>query len=135
MQNIRVSTVLLAIVLILAACRGGSSGPDDVAVDLAVTPHPPCVGPATIVTNLQDPGGEPVAGAQVSLEGDMNHAGMVPVLGEATEVAPGRYETPLTFSMGGDWFILVHATLPDGRTLEHKVDVPGVEGACGTLSP
>jgi hypothetical protein len=135
MKNVRVSTLLLAMMLILVACRGGTSGSGDVTVDLAVTPHPPCVGPATIVTNLQDQGGEPVAGAQVSLEGNMNHAGMVPVLGEATEVAPGRYETPLTFSMGGDWFIMIHATLSDGRTLDHKVDVRGVEGACGASSP
>ena len=135
MQNIRVSIVLLAMMLILAACRGGTSGPGGVAVDLAVTPHPPCVGPATIVASLQDPDGEPVAGAHVSLEGNMNHAGMVPVLGEAREVAPGRYETPLAFTMGGDWFIMVHAALADGRTLEHKVDVPGVAGGCGASPP
>jgi len=28
--------------------------------------------------------------------------------------------------MAGDWFILVRATLADGRSLEEKVDVPGV---------
>jgi hypothetical protein len=29
--------------------------------------------------------------------------------------------------MAGDWFILVRATLPDGRKLERQVDVPGVQ--------
>jgi hypothetical protein len=29
--------------------------------------------------------------------------------------------------MAGDWFILVKATLPDGRKLERQVDVPGVK--------
>jgi len=32
--------------------------------------------------------------------------------------------------MGGDWFILVRATLADGRSLEEQVDVPGVGDVC-----
>jgi hypothetical protein len=51
---------------------------------------------------------------------------MKPVFGTAKEVRPGRYEAPLEFTMGGDWFILVNATFPDGRRLERKVDVRGV---------
>ena len=58
----------------------------------------------------------------------MNHAGMVPVFADARETAPGRYEATLNFTMAGDWFILVQARLPDGRTVEQAIDVPGVQG-------
>jgi hypothetical protein len=64
----------------------------------------------------------------------MNHAGMVPSLANATEVAPGRYGASLDLTMAGDWFVLVRADLPDGRTLEHRTDLPGVVDAGGTMS-
>ena len=37
--------------------------------------------------------------------------------------------------MGGDWFILVRAELPDGRSMERKVDVPGVDAASAARRP
>lgn len=116
----------LLVLLVLAGCRGQVAEQPDIAVTLAVTPEPPQVGPATVVVTLAGADGEPIAGAVVKLEGNMSHAGMKPVFADATEVAPGRYEASLEFTMGGDWFILVQAALPDGQTLEHKVDVPGV---------
>ena len=125
----------LLVALILAGCRGGGGDLEDVNVDLAVTPDPPYVGPATVVVTLSDDAGQPISGAEMSLEGNMNHAGMIPVLTEASEVSPGRYEAALEFTMGGDWFFLVQVQLPDGRSLEHQVDVPGVDAFCGTPAP
>jgi hypothetical protein len=84
---------------------------------------------------LRDAEGQPITGAKMSLEGNMSHPGMVPVLATASEVSPGRYEAALEFTMGGDWFILVQATLPDGRLLEQRVDVPGVAAVCETPEP
>jgi hypothetical protein len=57
----------------------------------------------------------------------MNHAGMRPVFADAKEVEPGKYEATLELTMGGDWFVLITGTLPDGRKLHRKVDVPGVK--------
>jgi hypothetical protein len=125
---------LLAI-LALVGCRGGNGGPEDVIVDLTVFPDPPCMGPATVVIQMTDAEAQPIVGAQISLEGNMNHAGMVPVLTEALEMSPGRYEAGLEFTMGGDWFILVQVKLADGRSVEQKVDVPGVDADCGTPAP
>ncbi len=119
--------LLVLWILALAGCRGQGVEQPDIAVTLAVTPEPPKVGPATLVVTLAGADGQPVTGATVKLEGNMSHAGMQPVFADATEVAPGRYEAPLEFTMGGDWFVLVRAILPDGRALEHKVDLPGVE--------
>jgi hypothetical protein len=100
-------------------------------VDLAIEPDPPRIGPAVVTVTLRDADGQPIQGALVTLEGNMNHAGMVPVLANATEVAEGRYQADMEFTMGGDWFILVQAELPDGRSMERKVDVPGVDLLCG----
>jgi hypothetical protein len=125
----------LLVVLVLVGCRGGTGELEDLTLDLAVTPDPPYAGPATVVVELTDVAGQPITGAEITLEGNMNHAGMVPVLVESVEEVPGRYKATLEFTMAGDWFILVQATLSDGRSLEYKVDVPGVDAFCGTPAP
>jgi len=83
-----------------------------------------------VEARLADEAGQPIEGADVELEGNMSHAGMVPVFAAAREVAPGQYEAQLEFTMGGDWFIVVRAALPDGRSLERTFDVPGVDVTC-----
>jgi len=69
---------------------------------------------------------KPLSGARVRLEGNMTHAGMTPVFAEAQEAEPGRYRATLEFTMGGDWVVIVHAVLPDGRQVERQFDVKGV---------
>jgi len=91
-----------------------------------VMPRPPRVGTATITLSVADDAGRPVSGASVRLEGDMSHAGMKPVFGEAKESEPGRYRVALEFTMAGDWVVLVHLTLPDGSRVEQQFDVKGV---------
>ncbi|MGD8627114.1 MAG: FixH family protein [Anaerolineae bacterium] len=122
--------LLLAGAVLVACARGGADLPD-VGLELTVDPHPPQIGPATLLVSLSDAAGQPIRGAQVELEGNMNHAGMVPVFATAVEVAPGRYRAELEFTMAGDWFILVRAALPDGRALERRVDLTGVDAVCG----
>jgi hypothetical protein len=116
----------LVLVLLLAGCSRGGQDVSDMRVDLAVDPSPPRRGVATVTAKLSDASGQPITGASVEFEGDMNHAGMVPVLAQAAEVAPGQYQASLEFTMAGDWFILVRAILSDGHSMEHQVDVPGV---------
>lgn len=121
----------LLLLLSLVGCSRGAKDLPEIAVDLVISPEPPQLGPAAITVTLQDAEGEPISGARVELEGNMNHAGMVPVFADAGEVTPGRYQASLEFTMGGDWFILVRADLPDGRSMERKIDVPGVDAICG----
>jgi hypothetical protein len=120
----------IVLLLSVASCGRGSADLPDVNVDLAIEPQPPQIGPARLTASLKDAAGQPISGAEVELEGNMNHAGMVPEFAQAREIAPGRYQGDLEFTMGGDWFILVRAELPDGRTLERKIDVPGVDTIC-----
>ncbi len=56
----------------------------------------------------------------------MSHAGMVPVFTGARETEPGRYQSTMELSMAGDWFILVHVTLKDGRKLDRQFEIKGV---------
>jgi hypothetical protein len=93
---------------------------------VAVRPDPPRVGPAQLALTLADAAGAPLAGGSVQLEATMAHAGMQPVFATAKEIAPGRYEAALEFTMGGDWFLIVTAAFPDGRKLERQVPLPGV---------
>jgi YtkA-like len=83
------------------------------------------VGVATITAELSE-GAAPVTGAVVALEGDMSHPGMAPVFGTAKEKEPGRYEGHIQLTMPGDWVILEHITLADGRKLERQLDVNSV---------
>ncbi|MBE7551027.1 MAG: FixH family protein [Anaerolineales bacterium] len=126
----RASFILLVMfLLILTGCRrAGQNDLADIGVNVAVNPNPPQVGQAAVTVTLSEADGQPITGAKVELEGNMTHAGMAPTLAQPSEVSPGRYEAPLDFTMAGDWFILVRATLPDGRKLERQVDVPGVKG-------
>lgn len=107
----------------------GCSRPTDsfptLAVEHSISPEPLRVGPATVTLRLADNAGKPVSGARVALEADMSHAGMAPVFAQAKEIAPGQYQSHLTFAMAGDWVILLHVR-PSGQTLERQFEVSGL---------
>jgi len=81
------------------------------------------VGPTAITLKLSDASGKPVTGANSAIETDRSNAGMSPGVAEAKEGGAGRYKAPLEFQMEGDWGILLHVTLPDGKKLERQIDV------------
>jgi len=81
----------------------------------------------TITLRVTDVSGKPVTGARVTFEGNMSHAGMVPVVADAREVEPGRYLSTMELSMAGDWNVAAHVTLPDGRRLDQQFEIKGVE--------
>jgi hypothetical protein len=56
----------------------------------------------------------------------MSHPGMQPVFADVYEVGRGRYRAPLHFTMAGDWVLLVSGRLPDGRSVERRIEVAGV---------
>ena len=113
--------------LFLAGCGRRPEPRADVSVEHEISPDPPRVGTATVTLRVSDASGRPLSGARVSLEANMSHAGMRPVFGEARELEPGRYQSALEFTMGGDWVVLVRLTLPDGRKIERELNVKGVK--------
>ena len=98
----------------------------DLTLTHEVSPQPPRVGPSTITLKLADASGKPATGVHVRLEGNMSHAGMNPVFAEAKETDPGRYSSTMGLTMAGDWHVVVHMTLPDGRKLERQFEIKGV---------
>ena len=97
-----------------------------VSINYEVAPQPAQVGSAKITVVLADGTMNPVTGARITLEGAMSHAGMAPIFSTAKEVAPGRYQANLDLAMAGDWVILSHITLADGRKIEDQMDLKGV---------
>lgn len=123
----RKSIIALCICLVLVqACRRQSDSLPSLSIAHKVSPQPPRVGQATITLSVYDAAGQPVSGAHVNLEGNMSHPGMVPVFAEARETESGRYLSTMELSMAGDWLVIAHVTLPDGRTLDHQFEIKGV---------
>ena len=91
-----------------------------------VSPQPPRVGQTTIGLLLRDASGQPVSGAHIKLETNMSHAGMAPVLADAPEAAPGHYGATIQLSMAGDWIVVAHVSLADGRKLDQQFEINGV---------
>ena len=110
---------LLAATL-LVSCRppsdrvSGDAASNGALVSVELLTRPARVGPASIEVTVRD-GSAAVSGASVRVTGDMTHAGMVPVVAEASEVDDGVYRSDgFAFDMAGDWVITVDVTLPDG---------------------
>jgi hypothetical protein len=123
----RVSFLLfVAACLFFAACNQQvSSAP--VAIDSEVSPQPARVGPVTITIKISDSAAQPVSGAHIQLEGDMSHPGMAPVISDTKEIDAGRYRGVLQLNMAGDWVVLAHVILADGRKFEPQINVSGVQ--------
>jgi hypothetical protein len=112
--------------LAVTACHRTADETPGVVVKERITPQPARIGPATVAVELADPAGKPITHATIMVEADMSHPGMSPVFAEAKETAPGSYNAPISFNMGGDWVVLLHIKLADGRKIERQVDVRGV---------
>jgi hypothetical protein len=108
-------------------CYRAAATARDITVQETIAPRPVRVGTVTLSIHLADVSAKPVTYAKISVEADMSHPGMSPVFGTATETSPGLYTAHLNFNMGGDWVVLSHIVLADGRKMEYQIDVSGVE--------
>lgn len=117
---------LCVCVALLSGCRQQKDSAPDLTLAHEISPQPPRVGQVAIALRLMDASGKPLTGAVMKLEGNMSHAGMVPVFADAQETEPGRYLGTLEFSMAGDWYVVVTGTLPNGRKFERQLEVKGV---------
>lgn len=115
------------VLLVAGGCRPAGQSIAETEVRLELTPNPPRVGTAQIALTLTDAAGQPLETDSLEVEGNMNHAGMVPVFATLRPTTAGRYEGSLEFTMAGDWFLLVSGQLADGRRIDQKIDVPGVQ--------
>ena len=119
---------LLAFPLLVACAPVRPSPMQAEPADVVITLLPPEAGAPYLKVSLHDAANSPITDAQVSLEGNMNHAGMVPVVSEpvsdnADGAADGLYQLPFEFTMFGDWIITVSVTTADGHTASTDVNV------------
>jgi len=124
MKILGILMVLLAV--LIAGCRAQAVTPTanaSLMIDMQVEPDPAAVGEAVLSVTVTDAAGQPVTDAAISARGDMSHAGMAPVLAAATENDGGVYRIPFTWTMGGDWFVEITVTRPDGSTVSQRFDL------------
>ncbi|MGD0910533.1 MAG: FixH family protein [Terracidiphilus sp.] len=114
-------------VCVAVGCRTPANDETGISIVESIAPQPVRAQTETVSFRLTNEAHQPVASARVQVEADMNHPGMAPVFAQAIETAPGDYRAPLNFTMGGDWVVLFHITLSDGRKVERQMDVKGVE--------
>lgn len=117
---------LLVVLTLVSACQRVSrqeTGAPPVQIELIAPLFAPASGPAMLHVELSDEAGQPVEDAIVTVRGDMTHAGMVPVLGQAERVRDGVYDIPFEWTMGGDWVLTVDAELADGRLATDQFNV------------
>ena len=116
----------MAVCLLFTGCnKQTSSAP--VVINTELSPQPVRVGQLTVTLKISDMASKPVSGAHIQLEGDMSHPGMAPVMGDTKEIEAGRYQGVLQLNMPGDWVVLAHVILGDGRKLEPQINVSGVQ--------
>jgi hypothetical protein len=108
-------SALMLLAFALVACRPPQQQANGSGLVVTVeTERTPRLGTTPLTVRLERDG-EPVAGADVRVTGDMTHAGMVPVLRDTVEVEPGVYRAAdFEFTMAGDWIITADVTLPGG---------------------
>ena len=124
-----IGLILLAATLLVACGREKSTNTGNLNVTLI--PAPGKDGQAVTI-QLTDASGQPVTDAVVSIEGNMQHAGMAPVTvngvrDDADGVKDGKYQVPFRFTMLGDWVLTVSSERADGTKVQQDINVTARE--------
>lgn len=126
----RVVLPVLILLPLVMAC--GSAGETTATAAVQITLR---MGQAAneLQVQLRDAAQTPITDATVALEGNMNHAGMAPILAAPVRdgddgVTDGAYHLPFQFSMLGDWIVTVTATLADGTEATKDIEVTVSDG-------
>lgn len=109
--------VLLSVLFIVTACKPQNQSsaklPDGVKVQIEVGETPTTGNLPISVYVLKD--NQAVAGATVTVTGNMTHAGMTPVVATAKETEAGLYVAdPFVIEMAGDTVVTADISLSDG---------------------
>ena len=117
--------ILLILGLLLIGCGGrNSQGGNASGVTVSADPMSTIVGETMLMVNLTNSAGAPVTDAEITVKGDMTHAGMTPVLADPVRYddGTGAYPVPFEWTMSGDWFLTIDVTLADGTTFTERVE-------------
>ncbi|MCY4526529.1 MAG: FixH family protein, partial [Anaerolineaceae bacterium] len=116
---------LMLCLLLFAACRQESTpaAEADLTINLRILPTVSSVGEAEFLIDISDADGRAVSPERVDVRGDMDHAGMQPVLRDDVQGSNGKYRLPFEWTMAGDWTVTVKLTFADDSSLEETFEV------------
>ena len=99
--------------LLLSACR--QQPPTSADIELALSASDLQVGETTLTLSVLDTAGNAIGSpGALSLRGDMDHAGMAPVLVTVDKAADGVFSAPFEWTMAGDWIVEASLQLESG---------------------
>ncbi len=126
--------ILIGLMLLTSAGLAGCGREESANtgnLNVTVIPAPGTDG-QTVTVQLTDSSGQPMTDAVVSIEGNMQHAGMAPVMtngvhDEADGAKDGKYQLPFRFTMLGDWVLTVSIQRADGTKAQQDINVTASE--------
>ncbi|KAA3657108.1 MAG: hypothetical protein DWQ04_29065 [Chloroflexi bacterium] len=139
MKKIPIALIIISLFW-LSSCSGSSQQAetiDLINIEMVTPLFPPIVGMGELVLQVTDAQtGLPISDAYLSVKGDMDHDGMVPVLSSAKAGTDGEYVIPFEWTMGGDWIVNINASLSDGSLVEKNLEmvVDGDEITCAPIT-
>lgn len=120
-ECLRACMLIVALILCASCRQQETASASDIALELS--PAELRVGETAMTLRVRDKDGKPVSQpGKLSLRGDMNHAGMTPVLAESGESENGVFHLPFDFTMGGSWQIEASLELPNGEIVRRTFD-------------
>lgn len=121
MKLLRHTVAFLMILMIAVACRQQTLSADNINIGIRVTDS--LVGETTVIIAVTDDEGNTIDNpGALNLRGDMNHAGMMPVIRESEESKGGVFTVPFEWTMGGGWAIEATLTLDNGDVVTETFD-------------
>ncbi|CAN5765740.1 hypothetical protein BH10CHL1_BH10CHL1_50700 [soil metagenome] len=123
--------LMLLVGILLTACGREKSASGTGNLKIMVIPAAGNSG-QTVTVQLTDASGQPITDAVVSIEGNMQHAGMAPVTAngvrdEADGAKDGKYQLPFSFTMLGDWVLTVSVGRADGTKVQQDINATVTE--------
>ena len=115
--------LLATLLLVGAACRQEQKlTASDVVLDMSVSDL--LVGETTLTLRVSDKQGKPLAEpGTLSLRGDMDHAGMVPVFAESETSIDGVFTLPFEWTMAGGWIVEASLNLDSGAVVTQSFNL------------
>ena len=112
--------LLAALLLLSAACRTEQKlAVSDIVLEMTASDLQ--VGDTILELRALDQAGNPLAeSGTLRLRGDMDHAGMIPVLAEAAAPLAGVYNVPFEWTMGGSWRVEASLSLSDDEVVRQE---------------
>lgn len=112
----------IGLISLLAACRQQQTAAGDIQLELSASDT--LVGETTLIVTVRDADGKKLEHpGKLTIRGDMNHAGMTPVLAETDQAVDGVFSLPFHWTMGGGWIVEATLTRPNGAVARQTYSI------------